>query len=141
MFSNGSHIDPKMVEIDKAVAIEGVKTSATAQARIEAGRREAEDPRIYLAWIAERGTIGADPLQPYLSAINTVQRHTGRDDAPATGLAIIDKEGARQISQLKTGEELRSAFLPGDVVTDDLAALLTTTTDYGDVLRDGAAVC
>jgi len=77
-------------------------------------------------------------LQPYLSASNTVQRHTGRDDAPAT---IIDKEGARQIRQLKTGEELRSAFLPGDVVTDDLAALLTTTNDYGDVLRDGAAVC
>eukprot|EP00873_Tetraselmis_striata_P034735 jgi/Tetstr1/454999/TSEL_041857.t1 len=37
----------------------------------------------YLAWIAERGTIAAGSLQPYLSAINTFLRHTGRDDAPA----------------------------------------------------------
>eukprot|EP00873_Tetraselmis_striata_P028620 jgi/Tetstr1/448884/TSEL_036110.t1 len=42
----------------------------------------------YLAWIAERGTIGAGSLQPYLSAINTFLFHTGRDNAPATGLAI-----------------------------------------------------
>eukprot|EP00873_Tetraselmis_striata_P004662 jgi/Tetstr1/424926/TSEL_015419.t1 len=36
----------------------------------------------YLAWFAEHGTIGAGSLQPYLSAINTFMRHTGRVDAP-----------------------------------------------------------
>eukprot|EP00873_Tetraselmis_striata_P012800 jgi/Tetstr1/433064/TSEL_022399.t1 len=35
----------------------------------------------YLAWIADRGTIGTGSLQPYLSAINTFLRHTGREDA------------------------------------------------------------
>eukprot|EP00873_Tetraselmis_striata_P018074 jgi/Tetstr1/438338/TSEL_026905.t1 len=44
----------------------------------------------YLAWIAERGTVGAGSPQPYLSAINTFLRHTGRDDAPAISPTIID---------------------------------------------------
>eukprot|EP00873_Tetraselmis_striata_P036532 jgi/Tetstr1/456796/TSEL_043470.t1 len=43
----------------------------------------------YLAWIAERGTIGAGSLQLYLSTINTFLRHTGRDNAlAAPGPAI-----------------------------------------------------
>eukprot|EP00873_Tetraselmis_striata_P028818 jgi/Tetstr1/449082/TSEL_036295.t1 len=56
----------------------------------------------YLARIAERGTIGDASLQPYLSAINTFLRHTGPDDAPATGPAIGDMKRALQIRQLKT---------------------------------------
>eukprot|EP00873_Tetraselmis_striata_P037382 jgi/Tetstr1/457646/TSEL_044213.t1 len=71
--------------------------------------------------------------KPYLSAINTFLRHTGRDDAPATGPAIIDMKRARQIRQLiKTNEELRRAPLPCDVITDildELATLFTTTND------------
>eukprot|EP00873_Tetraselmis_striata_P041738 jgi/Tetstr1/462002/TSEL_007073.t1 len=98
----------------------------------------------YLTWIAERGTIGADSLQPYLSAINTFLRHTGRDDAPATVLAISDMKRALQIRQVKTSEELRRAPLPCDVITnifDDLANLPMTTAGYGTILREGAAVC
>eukprot|EP00873_Tetraselmis_striata_P016954 jgi/Tetstr1/437218/TSEL_025948.t1 len=48
----------------------------------------------YLAWIAERGIIGAGSLQPYLSAIGTFLRHTGRDDAPAIGPTIGDSHEA-----------------------------------------------
>eukprot|EP00873_Tetraselmis_striata_P005476 jgi/Tetstr1/425740/TSEL_016160.t1 len=82
----------------------------------------------YLDWIAERGTIGAGSLQPYLSAINTFLRHTGRDDAPA---------------KLNTNEELRRVVpLPCDVILDILDDLApATTTDYGNMVRDGAAVC
>lgn len=49
----------------------------------------------YLAWTKERGTIGASALQPYLSAINTLMRHSNRDDAQDTGPAIIDMKHAR----------------------------------------------
>eukprot|EP00873_Tetraselmis_striata_P001592 jgi/Tetstr1/421856/TSEL_012756.t1 len=97
----------------------------------------------YLAWIAEHGTIVAGSLQPYLSAINTFLRHTGRDDAPATGPTIGDMKWALQIRQLKTSEELWRAPLPCDVITDildDLATLLMTTPGYGTILRTGAAV-
>eukprot|EP00873_Tetraselmis_striata_P044254 jgi/Tetstr1/464518/TSEL_009276.t1 len=96
----------------------------------------------YLAWIAERGTIGAGSLQPYLLAINTFMHHTGRDDAPATGPAIIDIKWALKIRQLKTIEELRRAPLPYDVITnilDDLADPSITTPGYGTILRKGAA--
>eukprot|EP00873_Tetraselmis_striata_P002643 jgi/Tetstr1/422907/TSEL_013689.t1 len=56
----------------------------------------------------ERGIIGAGSLQPYLSAINTFLRHTGRDDAPVTGPTIGDMKCALQIRhELKTSEELR----------------------------------
>eukprot|EP00873_Tetraselmis_striata_P041462 jgi/Tetstr1/461726/TSEL_006816.t1 len=48
----------------------------------------------YFALIAERGTIGAGSMQPYLSAINTFLRHTGQDDAPATGPTISDMKRA-----------------------------------------------
>eukprot|EP00873_Tetraselmis_striata_P033338 jgi/Tetstr1/453602/TSEL_040559.t1 len=51
---------------------------------------------------------------------------------------------ALQISQLKTIEELRRPPLPCYVITNilnDLATLPTTTTDYGNILRDCAAVC
>eukprot|EP00873_Tetraselmis_striata_P007847 jgi/Tetstr1/428111/TSEL_018166.t1 len=61
------------------------------------------------AKIAERGTIGAGSLQPYLSAINTFRRHIGREDALATGPTIIDMKRALQIRQLKTSEEFRRA--------------------------------
>eukprot|EP00873_Tetraselmis_striata_P033322 jgi/Tetstr1/453586/TSEL_003981.t1 len=46
--------------------------------------------------------------------------------------------------ELKTNEELRHAPMPCDVITDtldDLATLLTTIIDDGNILRDGAAVC
>eukprot|EP00873_Tetraselmis_striata_P009806 jgi/Tetstr1/430070/TSEL_019928.t1 len=66
----------------------------------------------YLGWIAERGTVGAGSLQPYLFAINTLLRHTGRNGAPATGPTIIDMKRALQIRQFKTSEELRRAPLP-----------------------------
>eukprot|EP00873_Tetraselmis_striata_P007450 jgi/Tetstr1/427714/TSEL_017838.t1 len=103
----------------------------------------------YLAWIAERGTVGAGSLQPCLTAINTFPRHTGRDDSPATGPAIGDIHEAGdihefQIRQLKTSEELRRAPLPCDVITDildNLATLPMTTPGYGTILREGAAVC
>eukprot|EP00873_Tetraselmis_striata_P017462 jgi/Tetstr1/437726/TSEL_026380.t1 len=96
----------------------------------------------YLAWIAERGTIGAGSLQPYLSAINTIMRHTGWDDTPAPGPAIGEMKCALQIHQLKTIEELRRAPLPCDVISDildDLATLPMTTPGYGTILREGAA--
>eukprot|EP00873_Tetraselmis_striata_P009347 jgi/Tetstr1/429611/TSEL_019509.t1 len=93
----------------------------------------------------ERGTIGAGSLQPYLSAINTFLRHTGRDGAPATGPAISDMKRALQIRHFKTSEaELRRAPLPCDVITnilDGLANLPMTTPGYGTILREGAAVC
>eukprot|EP00873_Tetraselmis_striata_P040524 jgi/Tetstr1/460788/TSEL_005972.t1 len=54
----------------------------------------------YLAWIAKRGSIGAGSRQPYLSVSNTFLRHTGWDDAPATGPAIGDMKSALQIRQL-----------------------------------------
>eukprot|EP00873_Tetraselmis_striata_P001510 jgi/Tetstr1/421774/TSEL_012677.t1 len=99
----------------------------------------------YLVWIAERGTIGAGSLQSYLSAINTFLRHTGRDDAPATGPAIGDMTRALQIRQLKTSEEPpRRAPLPCGVNTNllgDLATLPMTISGYGTILREGAAVC
>eukprot|EP00873_Tetraselmis_striata_P021243 jgi/Tetstr1/441507/TSEL_029738.t1 len=64
-------------------------------------------------------------------------------DSPATGPTIIDMEHALQIRQLNTIEELRRAPLPCDVITAilDLAALPTSTTYYGNILRDGTAVC
>eukprot|EP00873_Tetraselmis_striata_P044792 jgi/Tetstr1/465056/TSEL_009784.t1 len=100
----------------------------------------------YLAWIADRGTIGAGSLQLCLSAINTFFCHTGRDDAPATGLAIGDMKRALKLRQLKTSEELRRGPLPCAVITDildDLASTLSVTTPgYGTILiREGAAVC
>eukprot|EP00873_Tetraselmis_striata_P005187 jgi/Tetstr1/425451/TSEL_015898.t1 len=118
---------------------------ADAEAKAPCGEliRDCTEPtRVrYLAWIAERGTIGAGSLQVGLSAINTFIRHTGRDDAPATG----DMKQALQIRQLEIGEELRCAPLPCDVITDildDLATTLTpmTTPGYGTILRACAAV-
>eukprot|EP00873_Tetraselmis_striata_P017424 jgi/Tetstr1/437688/TSEL_026344.t1 len=98
----------------------------------------------YLAWIAKRRTIGAGSMQPYLSAINTFLRQTGRDDEPATSPAIGDRKRALQIRHLKTSEGLRRAPLPCDVITDildDLATLPMTTPGYGSILREGVAVC
>eukprot|EP00873_Tetraselmis_striata_P000319 jgi/Tetstr1/420583/TSEL_011672.t1 len=63
----------------------------------------------YIAWIAERGTICAGSLQPYLSVINTFLRHTRRDHAAGTGPAINGMKRALQIRQLKTSEELQRA--------------------------------
>eukprot|EP00873_Tetraselmis_striata_P010202 jgi/Tetstr1/430466/TSEL_020274.t1 len=75
----------------------------------------------YLAWTAERGTIGgAGSLQPYVSAINTFLRHTGRNDIPATGPAIVDIKRALPIRKLKPNEELRRAPVPCDGITDIL---------------------
>eukprot|EP00873_Tetraselmis_striata_P014330 jgi/Tetstr1/434594/TSEL_023685.t1 len=67
----------------------------------------------------------------------------GEVDSPATGPTIIDMEHALQIRQLNTIAELRRAPLPCDVITAilDLAALPTSTTYYGNILRDGTAVC
>eukprot|EP00873_Tetraselmis_striata_P039105 jgi/Tetstr1/459369/TSEL_004749.t1 len=52
---------------------------------------------------------------------------------------------ALQLRHLTIGKELSPrAPLPCNVITnllDDLAALLTSITDYGDILRDGVAVC
>eukprot|EP00873_Tetraselmis_striata_P001062 jgi/Tetstr1/421326/TSEL_012297.t1 len=78
-----------------------------------------------LAWMAERGNIGAGSLQPYLSAVNTFLRHIGRDEDPATCPAIGDMKSALQIRQLKTSEELRRAPLPCDVIIDILDGLAT----------------
>eukprot|EP00873_Tetraselmis_striata_P035256 jgi/Tetstr1/455520/TSEL_042344.t1 len=82
------------------------------------------------------------PISP--RAIYTFLRHTGRDDAPATGPAIIDKKRALRIRQLKTTKKLRRAPLPCDIIADildNLAVFPTTTTDYGNILRHGVAVC
>mmetsp|Transcript_1099 Transcript_1099/g.2848 ORF Transcript_1099/g.2848 Transcript_1099/m.2848 type:complete len:95 (-) Transcript_1099:290-574(-) len=72
-------------------------------------------------------------------------RHTGRDDALATGpTAIGDMKRALQIRQLKTSEELRCAPLPRDVIInilDDLANLPMSTPVNGTILREGAAGC
>eukprot|EP00873_Tetraselmis_striata_P024555 jgi/Tetstr1/444819/TSEL_032661.t1 len=38
--------DPKIVDAGKAEAVDGVETAATAEERIEAGRREAKDARL-----------------------------------------------------------------------------------------------
>eukprot|EP00873_Tetraselmis_striata_P015768 jgi/Tetstr1/436032/TSEL_024911.t1 len=97
-----------------------------------------------LAWIAERSTIGAGVLQPYLSTINTFLRLTGRDDAPVTCPAIIDDmKRALQLRQLTTNKAFRRATLPCNIIIDldDLAALPTSTTDYGNILPPGAAMC
>lgn len=51
----------------------------------------------YLASLAERGSVGAGSMQPYFSAINTFLRHSGRNDAPATGPTIIDMKRAFQL--------------------------------------------
>eukprot|EP00873_Tetraselmis_striata_P039193 jgi/Tetstr1/459457/TSEL_004825.t1 len=83
-------------------------------------------------------------MQHYLSAINTFLRHTGREDAPATGPNIGDMKLAFQIRQLKTSEELRCARLPCDVTTDildELATLPMATPGYCTILREGTAVC
>eukprot|EP00873_Tetraselmis_striata_P035255 jgi/Tetstr1/455519/TSEL_042344.t2 len=80
------------------------------------------------------------PISP--RAIYTFLRHTGRDDAPATGPAIIDKKRALRIRQLKTTKKLRRAPLPCDIIADildNLAVFPTTTTDYGNILRHGVA--
>eukprot|EP00873_Tetraselmis_striata_P046368 jgi/Tetstr1/466632/TSEL_011120.t1 len=48
-----------------------------------------------------------------------------------------------QIRKLKPSEDLRRAPSPCDVITDildDLAALPTTNTDYGNILCGGAAI-
>eukprot|EP00873_Tetraselmis_striata_P029036 jgi/Tetstr1/449300/TSEL_003815.t1 len=72
-----------------------------------------------LAWLAERGTIGAGSLRLYLSAINTFLHHTGRNDAPATGSTIIAMKRALQPRELTTIKELRrTPPLPYDVITD-----------------------
>eukprot|EP00873_Tetraselmis_striata_P006638 jgi/Tetstr1/426902/TSEL_017115.t1 len=98
---------------------------------------------VVMAPIAERGAIGAGSLQPYLSAINTLLRHTGRDDARATSPAIGDRKSALYIRQLdKTSEELRRAPRPCDVITDildNLATLPMTHPGYGTILHEGAA--
>eukprot|EP00873_Tetraselmis_striata_P044332 jgi/Tetstr1/464596/TSEL_009352.t1 len=100
----------------------------------------------YPAWIAERCTIDAGSLLPFLSAMIAFLRHTGRDDAPDTRRpAISDMKRALQIRQLKTSEELRRAPLPCDVITnilDNLANLIPMTT-HGNrtILREGAVVC
>eukprot|EP00873_Tetraselmis_striata_P018306 jgi/Tetstr1/438570/TSEL_027121.t1 len=46
MCGSGSPTEPKMVNAGKVAHVEGVETAATAQARIEVGRREAEDARM-----------------------------------------------------------------------------------------------
>eukprot|EP00873_Tetraselmis_striata_P015057 jgi/Tetstr1/435321/TSEL_024240.t1 len=46
MCGSGSSTEPKMVDAGEAVADEDIKTSAIAQARIDAGRSEAEDARM-----------------------------------------------------------------------------------------------
>eukprot|EP00873_Tetraselmis_striata_P016104 jgi/Tetstr1/436368/TSEL_025201.t1 len=82
--------------------------------------------------------------RPHLSAIKIFLRHTGREDAPGTGQAIINMKRALQNRHLKTNEELGRDPRACDVITDildDLATLLTTTTDYGNILRDSAMVC
>eukprot|EP00873_Tetraselmis_striata_P011766 jgi/Tetstr1/432030/TSEL_021503.t1 len=106
------------------------------------------------SWHHLRVTPGPPPHYPasavvepisglYLSVINTFMRHTGRDDAPATGPAIIDMKRALQMRRLKIIEELRLAPLPCYASIDilDLTALPTTTTGDGNILRDGAAIC
>eukprot|EP00873_Tetraselmis_striata_P035147 jgi/Tetstr1/455411/TSEL_042243.t1 len=44
---NGSPTDPKMmIDAGKAAVVKGVETRTTAQTRIKAGRRDAEDARM-----------------------------------------------------------------------------------------------
>eukprot|EP00873_Tetraselmis_striata_P043572 jgi/Tetstr1/463836/TSEL_008650.t1 len=51
---------------------------------------------------------------------------------------------AAHCRQLSSSKELRIAILPCLVIPDlldDLATLPTSTTDYGNTLRDAASVC
>eukprot|EP00873_Tetraselmis_striata_P027570 jgi/Tetstr1/447834/TSEL_003752.t1 len=85
----------------------------------------------YLASLAERGAISAGSLQPYLSTINTFMRHTGQDDAPSTGPAIVDMNRALQFRHLTPMKELRRS---------PCRATSSSTTSYGNILRYGSFV-
>eukprot|EP00873_Tetraselmis_striata_P034587 jgi/Tetstr1/454851/TSEL_004039.t1 len=140
---NGGGSRNKFKNVRPARETAATRTTFTKDVAKDVNCTEATRVR-YLAWIAERGTIGAGSLQPYLSAINTFLGHIGRNEAQDTGPAIIDMKRTIQIRQLKTSEELRRAHPPCDGITDnldDLATLPTTTNNYGMVLCDGAAVC
>eukprot|EP00873_Tetraselmis_striata_P011876 jgi/Tetstr1/432140/TSEL_021597.t1 len=65
----------------------------------------------YLALIAERGTIGAVSLQPYLFAIKTSMRYIGRDYAPATGPTIIDTKRGRLRDVITVADRNISLFV------------------------------
>jgi hypothetical protein len=91
----------------------------------------------YVGYLAERGTIGADSLQPYLSAINS--RHADHGlERPAVGhLITIARDGMRR-AQARVQTTDTRVPLPADVVERVLRSTLALLSERRRVMDERA---
>ena len=84
----------------------------------------------YIGWLAERGTIGADSLQPYLSAINSMHADHGLE-RPALGHLV--RRARQGMARRQAALQTRDTRVPLPAEHVDLVCTPSSSSTYTEL--------